>query len=186
MRHTHFTHAVPDHCSRLPPRDISLAGGKLPAAVAPILETLQVSQRFLRIRGGTALAPLGRRTMLRTATLLLVAILAGGPVGSLGCELWCASPAAANHHRSVGCHDASRLLPPGPQTASTVGCHDAAATTPFVTEARQAETTLVAVTPVALFDTRTIGLDVDETTAGWCVFNVQAARPPAFRTILRV
>ena len=124
--------------------------------------------------------------MLRTATLLIVAILAGGPVGSLGCELWCASPAAANHHRSVGCHDASRLLPPGPQTASTVGCHDAAATTPFVTEARQAETTLVAVTPVALFDTRTIGLDVDETTAGWCVFNVQAARPPAFRTILRV
>ena len=123
--------------------------------------------------------------MLRTTTLLIVAILAGGSVGSLGCELWCASPAAANHHRAVGCHDASRPLPPGPQIASTVGCHDAAATTPFVTEARQTET-LVAVTPGALFDSSAIGVDIDETTAGWCVFNVQAARPPAFRTILRI
>ena len=124
--------------------------------------------------------------MLRTATLLIVTILAGGPVGSLGCELWCASPGAADHHRSVGCHDASRPSPPGPQIASTVGCHDAAATTPFVTEPRQTESTLVVAAPVALFDSSAIGPDTDETTAGWCVFNVQPPRQSSSRAVLRV
>jgi hypothetical protein len=124
--------------------------------------------------------------MLRTTTLLIVTILAGGPVGSLGCELWCASPAAEDHHRSVGCHDASHTLPPGPQLASNAACHDAAAFTPFVTEARRTESAPVAATPVALVDSVSIGPAIDETTAGWCLFNVQPPRPPSSRDVLRV
>ena len=126
------------------------------------------------------------RTALPTTTLLTVMILAWGPVGSLGCELFCASPAAEDHHRSVGCHDASHTLPPGQQIASTAGCHDAAAVTPFVTEARQTEFAPAAAQPLALFDSSSIGPDHDETTAGWCVFNVQPPRPPSSRAVLRV
>jgi hypothetical protein len=129
--------------------------------------------------------PLGGRTMLRTAPLLIVMILAGGPVGLLGCELWCASPAAEDHHRSVRCHDASPTLPPGQRIASTAGCHDAAAIPPFVTEARQTESARVAAT-VAHVDSSSIGPGNAETTAGWCVFNVQPSHPPASRAVLRV
>lgn len=124
--------------------------------------------------------------MLRTTALLIVTILAGGPVGPLACALWCATSAAADHHRSVGCHDASRTVPPGSQIASTVGCHDAAAATPFVTEARQTESTPVAAASLSLFGSASIGPDHDETTAGWCAFNVQATRPPSSRPVLRV
>ena len=124
--------------------------------------------------------------MLRTATLLIVMMLAGGPVGSIGCDLWCASPAAEAHHRSVGCHDASHVLPPGQQIASVAGCHDAAAITPFVTEARQTESAPVAAAPLALFDSNSTGPDNDDTTAGWCVSNTQPSRPPSSRAVLRV
>ena len=123
--------------------------------------------------------------MSRTA-LLIVLVMAGSPIGSLACELWCNSPAGADHHRAVGCHDASRTASPGPQVASTAGCHDAAATTPFITEGRQTESTPVNAASVALFDSNSIGLDNDETTAGWRVFNVQPARPPSLRLVLRV
>jgi len=103
--------------------------------------------------------------MLRTAPLLIVMILAWGPVGSLGCELWCASPVADGHHRSVGCHDATAIRP-------------------FVTEARQ--TTPIAGAPVALFDSRSMNRDNDQTTAGWCVFDIQPPRPSSSRAVLRV
>jgi len=124
--------------------------------------------------------------MLHTATLLLVTILAGGPIGSLGCELWCTSPAAADHHRSVGCHDASGTVPPNPQIVSTAGCHDAVAITPFVTEAPRTESAPVAAASAALCDSNSIGPDNDETTARWCLFNVQPPRPPSSRDVLRV
>jgi hypothetical protein len=128
---------------------------------------------------------MGGRTMLRTA-LLIVLVMAGSPVGSLVCELWCNSPAGEEHHRSVGCHDASGTLPPGSHIASAVGCHDTAATTPFVTEARQMESTPVATASVAPFDSSSIGTGNDQVTAGWSVFNVQPACPPSSRPVLRV
>ena len=124
--------------------------------------------------------------MLRTATLLIVTILAGGPVGSIGCELWCTSPAAEGHHRSVGCHHAFQALPPGQQIASAAGCHDAAASTPFVTEARQTESAQVAAAPLAVFDSSSAGPDNDETAAGWRVFTAPPSRPPSSRAVLRV
>jgi hypothetical protein len=125
--------------------------------------------------------------MLRTTTLLIVTILAGGPVVSLGCELWCTSPAAAEHHRSVGCHDASPTVPSAPQFVSTTGCHDAAALTPFVTEARRTASASVAATPVALVDSVSLGRPaIDETTGGWCLFKVHPPRPPSSRPVLRV
>ena len=124
--------------------------------------------------------------MLRTWTLLFVLVLAVGPPGSLACELWCSSPAAEDHHRAVGCHDASHTFLPGPQIASTAGCHDAAVNRLFVTEARQTESAPVAAAPVALFDSSSIGADNDETSASWCVFNVQPPRPPSSRAVLRV
>src|SRR5687767_14965199 len=91
--------------------------------------------------------PLSVRTMIRTATLLIVTMLTGGPVGSLACELWCSSPAAEDHHRSVGCHGVSQTSPPEPQFASTAGCHDAAALGPFVTAARQTASIPIAGAP---------------------------------------
>jgi len=170
----------------LRPGTFSPAAGNPSALNVFTRRTSSLSRDSLRIRDGTELARSGGRTMPGTATLLIVTILAGGPVGSLGCEVWCTSPVAAGHHRSVGCHAASRTMPPGPQIASTAGCHDAAAMTPFVTEARQTESAPVAASAVALFDSSAIGPDNDETTAGWCVFNVQPPRPPSSRAVLRV
>ena len=124
--------------------------------------------------------------MLRTA-LLIVLVVAGNPVGSLACELWCNSPAGADHHRAVGCHDASQSGPKGQQIAPYVaGCHDAAAIGPFVAEVRQAESAPVGTATAARFDTSSIGPDNDETAAGWCVFDVQPPRPSSSRAVLRV
>jgi len=126
------------------------------------------------------------RTMLRTA-LLIVLVMAGSPVGSLACELWCNSPAGEERHRVVGCHDASRSGPTGQQIAPSVaGCHDAAAIAPFVAEARPVESAPLRTAAVALFDASSIGPDNDETAAGWCVFDVQPPRPPSSRAVLRV
>jgi hypothetical protein len=122
--------------------------------------------------------------MLRTA-LLIVLVMAGSPVGSLACELWCNSPAGEDHHRAVGCHDAS--APKGPQVVPYLaGCHDAAAIAPFVAEVRQAESAPAGTATAALFDTRSIAPDDGEAAAGWCVFDVQPARPPSSRAVLRV
>ena len=123
--------------------------------------------------------------MLRTA-LLIVLVMAGNPIGSLACELWCNSPAGADHHRAVGCHDASQSGSTGQQIAHVDGCHDAAAIAPFVAEVRQAESAPVATAAAALFDTSSITPDNDETAAGWCVFNAQPPRPPSSRAVLRV
>jgi hypothetical protein len=124
--------------------------------------------------------------MLRTA-LLIVLVMAGSPVGSLACELWCNSPAGEDHHREVGCHDASRSGPTGQQIGSGVaGCHDAAPIAPFVAEVRQAESDPVGTVTAALFDTSAIVPDNAETAAGWYVFDVQPPRPPSARAVLRL
>jgi hypothetical protein len=114
--------------------------------------------------------------MLRT-TLLLVLVVAGSPVRSLACELWCNSPAGDDHHRAVGCHDASQRGPKGQQIASYVtGRHDAAAVAPFVAEGRQVESVPVGTATARLFDTSSIAPNNDVTAAGWCVCDVQ---PPS-------
>jgi hypothetical protein len=127
------------------------------------------------------------RTMLRTA-LLIMLVMAGSPVGSLVCELWCNSPTGKEHHRPVGCHDASQSRPAGQQIAPSVaGCHDAAAMRPFVTESRQAESRSVAAAPGIFFDASSIGPDNDETTTSWDVLNGQPPpRPSSSRPVLRV
>ena len=135
--------------------------------------------------GGTALALPAGRTMVATTTLLIVLTLAGGPAGSLACELWCSSPAAEDHQRAVGCHDASRTWPTGQQVVSTTGCHDAAALTPFLTEARQTESDSVAAAASPCVDSSAIGPDNVGATAGCYVFNVQSPRPPTSRVVLR-
>jgi hypothetical protein len=127
--------------------------------------------------------------MIRSTTLLIVMVIAGTPLGSAACELWCHSPAGGDHHRAVGCHDASQSGPKGQQIApiapSAAGCHDAAAITPFVTEARQTESRSIAAAPVAFFDASSIGPDNDETTTGWG--NAQPPpRPSSSRPVLRV
>jgi len=124
--------------------------------------------------------------MLRTA-LLIVLVMAGGPAGSLACELWCNSPAGEERHRAVGCHDASPFGPAGQQVAPYVaGCHDAAAIALFVAEVRQAESTRVGTVTAALFDTRSIAPDNDATAAGSYVFDVQPPRPPSSGLVLRI
>ena len=124
--------------------------------------------------------------MLRT-TLLIVLVMAGSPVSSLACELWCSSPAGDDHHRAVGCHDASQSGATGQQIAPYVaGCHDAAAIAPFIAEVRQAESAPIATVQAAVFDTSSIAPDNDQTAAGWRVFDVQPPRQPSSRPVLRV
>lgn len=124
--------------------------------------------------------------MARVSILLIVTMLAGGPVGSVGCELWCASPAADDHHRSAGCHDASRSVPPRPQIASSAGCHDAAAITPFVTEARRTEFAPGAASPLPASSSNASGRGNDEAIEGASLVNVQPPRPPSSRPVLRM
>jgi hypothetical protein len=129
--------------------------------------------------------------MLRTA-LLIALVIAGSPVGSLACELWCKSPANEEHHRAVGCHDASQSGPQNQQIAPYVaGCHHSAGITPFVIEARPTESRSIASAPVAaapaaFFDACSIGPDRHETTTGWCAFNAERPRPSSSHLVLRV
>jgi hypothetical protein len=105
--------------------------------------------------------------MLRATTLLIVMVMAGGPAGSLACELMCSGPVAEDHHLAVG-------------------CHDAAAMSPFVTEVRHRESAPAVLAPAARFNSMSIGRGHNQTAAGWCVFNVQPSRPPSARDVLRV
>ena len=139
------------------------------------------------MRCGTPLALPEGDTMLRASTLLIVLVLAGGPVGALACELWCNSPAGEHHHRAVGCHGAFQSVSEAQQIAPyATGCLDAAAVAPFVTEARPTESRSIAAAPVAFFDASSIGPDHDGTTTGWCVCSAPPPRPPSSRLVLRV
>src|SRR5215204_5331965 len=110
--------------------------------------------------------------MLRTV-LPIVLVMAGSPVNSLACELWCNSPAGDDHQRTVGCHDSSRSGPKGQQIAPYVtGCPDAVPVAPFVAEVRQVDAPGGTWT-AALFETNSIAVDNDKTIAGWRVFDVQ-------------
>ena len=125
--------------------------------------------------------------MIRITTLLIVMAIAGTPVGSAACELWCNSPAGGDHHRAVGCHDASQSGPQGPRIAPyVIDCDPAIAIAPFVNEARQTESRMLAAARLAFFQPGTIGSDYDDVPTGWCVFNVQPPRPYSSRDVLRV
>lgn len=126
--------------------------------------------------------------MRHTTTLLIVLVLSADPAGSLACELWCSTPAAQDHHRAIGCHDASRHSLRGRHVTlitSTPRCHDAAAIAPFVSEARQTESAQVASSHAALFAAGSVGPE-DEATIGGCAFIVRPPRPPSSRAVLRV
>jgi hypothetical protein len=124
--------------------------------------------------------------MLRTTSLLIVMVLAGGPIGSLACELWCNSPAAGSHHAAIGCHDASSAPPADQQITSAAGCHDAADIAPFVTEVRHTESARHTTTPPAVFQFGSIGADHERIATGWWVFKAQPPRPPSSSDVLRV
>ena len=81
--------------------------------------------------------------MLRAATLFIVLVLGGGPVGALLCETWCVSPAGRNHQQRAGCHDGSSPIDT-PQVESGEGCHAIAATVPFLAEGRRSAPASVA------------------------------------------
>lgn len=124
---------------------------------------------------------------MRRTALLIVLVMAGSPVGSLACELWCNSPAGEDHHRAVGCHDASQSGSDVPQIASlAVACLDAAAITPFVTEARQTETRSITPASVAFFVASSIDPEHHGTTTGWCTLNARPPRPLTSRVVLRL
>ena len=140
---------------------------------------------MLRVLRGTAVALLDARTMRRPTTVLIVMLLAGAPGVSLGCELWCSTPAAETHHRAVGCHRTPDEGLPGEQVVSAAaGCHNAPAVTPFVNEGRQPETRPVAMASV--HGTPTVFANHDFTHESWSVFNGQSVHAQSFRTILRI
>ena len=118
--------------------------------------------------------------MLRTTTLLIVMVLTGGPTSSLVCELWCSAPAAEDHHRTIGCHDASTSAPKGQQIGAAGGCHDAVAVAPYVTAARQAES------GPATTQTSPMTPDLDGVPAAWSVFQAESPRGQSLHTILRI
>ena len=123
--------------------------------------------------------------MLRTTATLIVMLLAGTPVVSIACGLWCNTPAAEGHHSVVGCHRTPDAGIPGQQAvAAAAECHDAPAVTAFVNEARSSEPRSQAM--VSAVPTPTVFVHHDFTREGWLVFSGQSARPPAFRAILRI
>ena len=123
--------------------------------------------------------------MRRTTAILTVMLLAGAPGASLACEIWCNTPAAETHHRAAGCHRTSEEGIPGEQVVvAAIKCHDAPAAAAFVNEARQLETGSVA--RVSVHGTPPVFASHDFGHEGWAVFNGHSARPPSFRTILRI
>jgi hypothetical protein len=116
----------------------------------------------------------------------MVMFLAVGPASAFACELWCSTPAADIHHRAVGCHDASLATSTDQQIVSTARCDGAAVMTPFISEARQAESGYGAAAPPVLLHFGSIPPDNDESSAPWSVFNVQTPGVPASRAVLRI
>ena len=123
--------------------------------------------------------------MLRATTLLIVIVLAGGPMSSLVCEAWCSRPAAGNHHREVGCHDASASAPEGQQIEAAGGCHDAAAVAPYLLESRQTEFGTAA-TDAAVVELGLTSPAPDRMAAGWSVFTFQPPRGLPPHSVLRI
>lgn len=126
--------------------------------------------------------------MLRTTTLLIVMLLAGGPTGSLICESWCGTPAADAHHRAAGCHDAYQAAPKGQQLARYAGCHDATGMAPFVAEARQTESghSEYVAAAVTFVQPRSTVHHSNGNAAVWSVFNGPSPHVPVSRPVLRV
>ena len=122
--------------------------------------------------------------MRRPTAILIVMLLVGAPHVSMLCEVWCSTPAAEAQHRAVGCHSADEGVPREQAVAAFSGCHHAPAVIAFVNEARQPETRSVEM--VSVDGTSPVLANGDVTHEGWSVFNGQSARPPTFRTILRI
>jgi hypothetical protein len=124
--------------------------------------------------------------MLRATALLIVMLLSGHAGLSLACELWCHTPAADAHHSAIGCHKAPDPGALGTQViAAAADCHDAPAVTAFLNEGRQPDARSVTMV-AAGHGTPAVSVHHNLIDEGWSVFNGQPARPPAFRTILRI
>jgi hypothetical protein len=122
--------------------------------------------------------------MFRTTTLLIVIVLAAAPTTSLACELWCTSPAVQDHHRVVGCHQGSHIAFEQ-QLGAASKCDDAAAITPFLTEARQTQTSpLSELAPVSHISAVFTALNGH--SEGWAVCQLLPAGSPPLHTILRI
>jgi hypothetical protein len=164
----------------------SVLGGKMSRRISARLHiTHAFSASFRALTVAPRLPSQVDATMLRTTTLLIVMVLASGPASALACELWCSGPAATDHRRAAGCHDASRATPAGQQVAPAGGCHDAVVTAPFLTEARQAESESAATRP-AVPQLGSMAPDIDRIASGWSVFQVQRPRGPSLQTVLRI
>jgi hypothetical protein len=122
--------------------------------------------------------------MLRATTLLIVTVLASGPIGSLACELWCASPAEP-HQRTVGCHEPSRDAPADSQIAARGRCHEAVATAVFLIEIRAlASAADSAAAPLP--ESGSMYPDARELAPGGRVFQVPPSHGRALSTVLRI
>jgi hypothetical protein len=83
--------------------------------------------------------------MCRGFTFSIVLAVAGAPATALACDMWCATPAARDHHRLVGCHDVFNGQAENRQIiAGSAECHDAVSAAPFVAEVRSDVPTPVA------------------------------------------
>ncbi len=141
----------------------------------PQFKALELAARLLMVAGSA---------MLRPTTLLITMVLAGGPTGSLACELWCTSPAAEDHHREAGCHDSSEAAPKGSQLTLGADCHDDVATMPAVIEARHAESGYGGA--VSAFFTSGSLVRYGGSVASWSAFKVQPPHASSSRAVLRV
>lgn len=121
--------------------------------------------------------------MLRATALLIVTALAGTPMASLACELWCSTAAAEAHQRAAGCHQEPEV-PATEQLVGTVDCHDAAAGEPFLTEARAGRSApLPAVHAVPV--RHGAAPPFEHVAKGWHVFEVPSSPPSSLHTVLR-
>ena len=122
--------------------------------------------------------------MRRPTAFLVVLLLTALPGVSLACELWCNTPAASAHRDAVGCHRADAVDGATTQVGAAAECHDAPALTAFLIEPRQPEPRPTATAPVMASAALAIDRSLRERSRP--AAEVRPARPPAFRTILRI
>ena len=122
--------------------------------------------------------------MFHRTALLVFMVLAGTPLLSAGCELWCVP--GNTMHDSTACH---RPRPsaeaPEQELAGAPTCHDAVAEAPALTAGREDSSSQRSVSPAVIPATPPLPLDAAHTPGRWVVRDVLAPRAP-FHAILRI
>jgi hypothetical protein len=122
--------------------------------------------------------------MRQIATLFIVFVIAGGPIGSLACGLSCIDLMIGGHQSATECQHVSRHAPDGEQVSVVGGCHEVVAAVPFLAETRISAAGLAAIAdaPVSPRSFMTQG----DTPLGLSAFGSPTRTVSLSHTVLRI